>query len=313
MSDQIKYSPPLKLWLISLSVFIFILCTVTGLYFVKLDWDKQPDQIIPSLHLNRLQEFSHNRTSGKFSVAVIGTSLTGDAFYFDREMNDFAADRRLTDLNFIRFFLEYKYQLKDYPMFLESLLDAEPHIIMLEVNHVFFDAYSNVLFTWHWDNMKRYIHGSVKRALDISSKPKNRNTEEFENFSKMNRLKEKVSDVENILRSYKIRRSYIFTRRIDEHQVIRDFFNKARKKGIKIIIYDLARTPVANKVYDDLFRDEYFELVQYYRSTYDIGFIRSPEFTDYELFRDISHYNQQGRERFCSWFVEFLRKERVRL
>jgi len=290
--------PPLYIWASATALSgIFIFFSI--LYYEQYN--------VNAWNLKRLAVFSQKSSPKKsLRIAVLGTSLTQRAFFFDDEMETFAKKKGTLPIHFIRFTLKNG-DLEDYFLLFPHLLQAKLDMVFIESNVLFLERYRKFnLWIRHIKKplrkQRRFIFQKVKYWLGLKKRMPKPNTLEMDRL--VMRKSRKTQQTPHLFARYTKRVKHWKLRKDEVPRPLDTFLRTALKHNLRIGILNLSRSKKAQAVFSLKFDQQ----IRYYQKKYNVNSLHFPSQVRLEYYSDYAHMNSKGRHKFCHWFLQELPK-----
>lgn len=255
-------------------------------------------------HFNpqRLEGFRSPEDEKALRVAVIGTSLTGNAFYKDEVMERFAKERGL-QIRFLRFTLGGG-SLKEFYEISEAVINSGADLICFEAA-IFGLAMGNdneIL-----DRYRYYLrHGGTRLLARLPFVPERRRPEKLnENYTERV-LTPRAASGQSTAQETELYRNRIARFRIrdfSEGKKFASLFRLARERGQVVVFLDLSRSKKAWDMLPADFEDAFVQTMREYEKAFGMPYLRFSPRLPLEYFEDFAHFNDKGRKLYSEWFL----------
>lgn len=253
----------------------------------------------------RLERFTSLEDEKTLKVAVIGTSLTGSAFYKDEDMERFAKGRGLK-IRFLRFTLGGG-RLNEFYELSETVVNSGADLICFEAA-IFGLAMGNDNVTL--DRYRYYLRHGGTRLLARLPFVSERHRPEMQNE---NYTAEQLSHPPVSGQNLEME-TWLYLKRISQFRV-RDFsegkkfaslLNLARERGKVVVFLDLSRSKNAWDMLPAGFEGEFVQTMRQYENVSGVSYLKFPQRLPLDYFQDFAHFNDKGRKVYSEWFLNNL-------
>jgi len=289
---------PLWVWLAALIISLIIL----GAFFAVYHKSNMSGKSLSSFfNISRMEAFMGKRDNNDLpKIIVIGTSLSQNAFYKDEEMERFAHENGV-DIKFLRF-TKGGGTLKDFNGLAEYLLNADPDIICFESAVFALNMTGRDITAGHRFYVKRAIRQYLLEMLSRITNNEAIRVSGNPNFQEID-LNLQALELKPDKFKYKQAVSMFSVRDLSEGDIYRDFFNRALRKGIKVVFLDLSRSKEAYGMLPPGMENKIASLMEQYQRAYGVTYLRFPYRLGLEYYLDYAHFGTRGREFYSKWFV----------
>jgi len=289
-----KISAPLWTW-VAAGTLALLFLGVSYYWFFRAD---------SSQHFNpqRLERFTCQEDEKTLRVAVIGTSLTSNAFYKDEDMERFAKDRGL-QIRFLRFTLAGG-QLGEFYDLSEEVINSGADIVFFEAAIFGIDLGTADV---KLDRYRYYLrHGGTKLLARLPFVPERQRSERHnENYSAIDLPLTPIfgATPDKAAGQYRKTASQFRIRNFAEGETFAALFSQAKQKGKVVVFLDLSRSKMAWDMLPAGFEGEFVQTMRQYEKVYGISYLRFPQRLPLDYFQDFAHFNDKGRKIYSEWFL----------
>jgi len=305
-----KASPsvPLGVWAASGVAFLAIMLYA---HFLP---PRSEAEAVRFFNIERLDRFSHGGSRHPLRVVVVGPSHTLCALYFDENMEQFARQNGLSDLQFVRF-VKLDGTLRDFTPVLEPIVRADPDIVFFDSNLFVFNfrhhavaGQNRRLFNKDDDSDDRkkllaLAQDAIGNRKGMKKKPNpNVLTSEEESFRNIS-MRQADEDFDRY-RDQADMGIRLQTFDIPPHY--RAFIDTLRRRGTPVVLLQIPASRDAISVYPVDLLVGADALVARYQQELGLGYLEFPRRLGLEYYKDFVHMNERGRELYSRWFLSEL-------
>ena len=289
-----KNNAPLWIW-VAAGALALLFLGVSYCWFFQADSYEQ-------FNPKRLESFAAPGSKKTLRVAVIGTSLTCNAFYKDDAMERLAKDRG-RNIRFLRFTLGGG-SLNEFYDLSEAVINSAADIIFFEAA-IFGLAMGNDNVTL--DRYRYYLrHGGTRFLARLPFVPKRRRSEkQNENYTDIEPSLTPFSgqNPEEETELYLERISRFRIRDFSEGKKFASLFRLAKARGKVVVMLDLSRSKKAWDMLPAGFEGEFAQTMRHYEKDAGISYLRFPQRLPLNYFQDYAHFGAKGRRLYSEWFL----------
>ncbi|MBC7488546.1 MAG: hypothetical protein H7282_17535 [Cytophagaceae bacterium] len=294
MPDQ--YYPPLRIWVISGTVFIvlFLVVHVLALRYNHALVQKKQKQEATYLLKHVVEHFKKNESKTK--VMVLGSSIVGQGIACEEEFDDTTFRNIVMGKVYVPAYYKIVESWIDAKVF-DSILKYPPAVVLIEIDQLaykikedtsFFDrAQESIFFIknlkittgYSWANYKMpaYCGRSINETIPDSMLAPTISWE---------------------------------ARTFEDLCVIHPELKRLREAGIRIILIQIPRPAEIEVLLHDEKKDKQLQaLLTAYKLHYQIDYWSYPNKLPYAYFYDQGHLNKKGRTTYSKWLYTKLQKE----